>query len=124
MSEVACNLCTRNNIESGKDKLLYEDSFCYIVENGNTCLLINDITMFARKRITLILKEHKGCISNKEQVLVNSTLTNFMSTEFKLNEEIDYFLKITMNTYQDHYHIHAYVLPLTDKGKMWGEETS
>lgn len=112
-----CNLCIKYDISSGKDRLVYEDSFCHIVDNGTTNLDINGKIVFAKKRFSLVINKHKKHLTEKERSLVYSTLTDFMRRKFKLKENSDYFLKVTMNTYPNHYHLHAYIPPFTDKEK-------
>ena len=108
----------QETIKSGKDKLLYEDNFCYIIENGNTHLKENNHLKFAKKRISLVIKEHKSKLNKKERYLADSILITFMTKKFGLKQGKDYFIKCTMGTYSKHYHTHAYIFPFSDKGKI------
>lgn len=111
-----CNLCSYVDINSGKDKLLYEDDFCYIVENGNTHLKEGDKLKFAKRRISLILREHRSILSKDELDKLETFLKNFILKNFQLEYGVNYFIKCTMGTYSDHYHTHAYILPFSEDG--------
>ncbi len=114
----SCGLCLRQTIHSGKDELLYEDDFCYIVNNGGTHLKDGDNKRFAKKRISLVLREHTSQPSDKECRRAESALRDFMTNHLKLVDEKEYFLRRTMNTYPDHYHLHAYIFPWSDTGAI------
>lgn len=96
-----CGLCTRIPITTSKDKLLYEDQFCYIVENGNT----DSYT----KRITLVIVPHAIASPMIERIAL-CKLRKYVASTLHISHA-DFFIKKTMRTYPDHFHIHAYVLP-------------
>src|SRR3989344_756487 len=108
MSKDTCNLCTRQDINSGKDTLLYEDDFCFIVKNGNSHLKENGKLRYAKKRMSLVINEHKPMLTEAEQARANSTLKSFMSDGLGLKFGEDYFIKPTMGTYPSRYHVHVY----------------
>jgi len=103
-------------VKSGKDRLLYEDDYCYIVENGNTHLRIRKKVFFAKRRISFNIKQHKQKISSREMMRVKQVFSSFLWNSFQWKLGEDYFLQVTMGTYKDHFHIHAYVPPFTDRG--------
>ena len=91
------------------------DDFCYVVENGNTHLKRDGKMMFASKRISLVIKEHKSKLSADEASLAKEIIIGVMSSKYHLSEK-DFFIKSTMGTFADHYHVHAYVPPFSDDG--------
>ncbi len=99
----SCDLCARQPINAGKDILLYEDRFYYIVENGNP-------DGYAR-RISLVIVPHGIASPLTEQVAVR-ILREYITSKLHISNA-DYFIKKTMKTHPDHFHIHAYVLPET-----------
>lgn len=111
-----CDLCNRATIESGKDSLLYNDKNFHIIDNGNTHLREGNIIKFAKRRITLILNKHQGHLTISEMSLAKSKLTKVLKKlGYNPNE---YFFKATMGTYPNHFHIHAYIPPFSDEGKI------
>ena len=115
MYTLDCVLCQRRDITSGKDPLIYGDDFCYVVENGNSHLKRDGKMMFASKRISLVIKEHKSKLSADEASLAKEIIIGVMSSKYHLSEK-DFFIKSTMGTFADHYHVHAYVPPFSDDG--------
>lgn len=107
-----------HDIQSGKDVLLYEDRFCYIVDNGNTHINMDGKLVFAKKRISLIIKKHVKRLGATELARAESTLINVIRKKFKLTKDKNFFLRTTMGTYPDHFHIHAYVLPFKKTGRI------
>jgi len=105
--EQKCDLCDKANILSGKDLLLHEDSFCYIVDNGDT-------DGYAR-RISLTLNQHGGMVTPSIERLAVYRLREYVTTTLHI-PSADFFIKKTMRTYPDHFHIHAYILPKQMKG--------
>lgn len=87
-TDPTCPLCQKETIECGKDKLIFEDSFCYLVENGNTHLIIKDEISFASKRVTFILNEHRETLSQKEDAQANAYLNKIMQTFYGLKRRI------------------------------------
>ncbi len=93
-----CDLCSRCTDLTNGDFLLYQDDFCYIVINGNTdgCA----------KRISLVTIAHiKGdaYTEKRSRAILSEYVKSMGITEF--------FIRKTMRSYPDHFHIHAYVLP-------------
>jgi hypothetical protein len=113
-----CGLCTRRHFKSGQDVILNEDEEHIISNNGNTHLRVGNSLIFAKKRITITIKEHKKVLSSKETKKIKEKLDKFLKEEMGLVKGEDYFLKITMGNYPDHFHLHAYIFPLTDKGEV------
>lgn len=99
-----CDLCTRATVVSGKDTLLYEDRFCYIVDNGSTDGY--------RRRVTLIVTPHMQG-SDMTMRVATFNLKSFAIFRLGIPESQLYICK-TMNTYPEHFHIHACVLPKLD----------
>lgn len=122
MSKNYCGLCKKQEIKSGFDKLFYEDKSCYIIDNKNTNLKIKDKLKFAKRRFSLIVKEHKKDLTKNEERIITSKFSKFLWKMFGLKEKRDYFFKVTMGTYPYHYHIHAYIPPFSDKGKIIQKE--
>ncbi len=99
LKKIDCDLCNMATIKSGKDTILYEDESCYIVDNGNT----DGYT----RRISLTIKPHFAGTDMTFRI-ASYNLIQFLNT---IGIGDGYFIKKTMNTYPDHFHIHAYILP-------------
>ena len=98
--------------------LLYEDGFCYIVENGNRHLVAGDSVFDGKKRYSLTVKEH---ISRpKDGKLIKKVFLEFLRDRLHL-ENGEYVICETMGTYPDHYHVHAYVLPFHTEVDRWAK---
>ncbi len=110
-----CDLCQMKPVVSGREELLYEDLFCYIVENHNLAIDIDNNIKYASGRKCLVLKDHKRNLSFYEEQIVHMKLKAFMSENFDLEEGKDYFMRTTMRTFSDHYHTHAILYPLTNE---------
>lgn len=99
MRDYNCDLCNRSTIYSGKDTLLYEDKYCYIVENGNT----DGYT----RRISLTINSHSPGGDMTDRIAAH-VLSMYMEIDLGIH---DYIIRKTMKTYPNHFHLHAYVLP-------------
>ncbi|MBL4644588.1 MAG: hypothetical protein JKX80_01850 [Candidatus Pacebacteria bacterium] len=120
----SCRLCQKSDIISGKDSLLFEDAFCYIVDNGNTHLKKESILMFAEKRLSLIVKKHVTSLTEQETRQAHNTLEQLIRNlygEEKLEQSV---FKCTMGTYSDHFHTHAYFPPFSKKGEIINPTTN
>lgn len=114
----SCDLCNQIPLKTKKDKLIYENLEYYIVENGNQHLRINGGLIFAKRRISLTLKEHKGKINKTQLRKLINILIRFLESQ-NLTHGIDFFILKTGTTYPDHFHIHAYVLPLSHENILF-----
>lgn len=101
MKDSNCDLCNMVPVKTGKDRLLHQSGLYYIVENGN-----ND---GYAKRISLTRIEHKVPNHNEECSLV-AVLRGYVMGYLHIRPD-SFFIKKTMRTYPDHFHIHAYVFP-------------
>ena len=80
---------------------MYDEWYCYIVENGHT-------DGYARC-ISLVLNHHYVGNGFTEQV-ATAVLTDYVTDVLSYSSE-QFSIRKTMNTYPEHFHIHAYVLP-------------
>lgn len=113
-----CDLCTMDTTNLGKDTIIYQDGYCYIVENGNTHLSENGKLVFAKKRFSFTLKDHRNHLEGEELENVYDMLRSVLKIKFDLEPERDYFIRTTMGSYPDHFHTHAYVPPFSDEGEI------
>lgn len=97
-----CRICSGADIASGKDKLLFEDDFCQIVENGDTDGYSRRISLAIRRHIA----DPKAGVEGKAVVVLRNYLT-----KVEYLDGASFFIRKTMRTYPDHFHIHAYILP-------------
>ena len=110
-----CGLCSLSEVKSGKDQLLYIDSYCYIIKNGNTHLIKSDGIRFARMRLSFTLRRHSSDISQDEEEYVRTIFSSFITECMHAHEGRDFIFAITMGTYPQHWHIHAYFPPWRKK---------
>jgi len=96
MNRNECTLCNKGTIKSGKDRLLYEDEFCYVVENGNRD--------GADRRVSLVVKQHISNVPDSVRQKAEEILLGIVGDSYGLE------IKRTMGTYPEHYHLHAYVM--------------
>ena len=98
---MSCACCDRSTITSGKDKLWLEMASYYIVENGNT-------DGYFRRVSLVITKHHAG--NPIIEWICTQKLRAYLAEELHI-PNAEFFIEKTMNTYPDHFHIHAYILP-------------
>ncbi|MBI2584153.1 MAG: hypothetical protein HYW25_05780 [Candidatus Aenigmarchaeota archaeon] len=101
-------------VTSGREELLYEDPFCYIVENHHLEIDTDNGTRYARARKCVVLKDHGRQPSPDQEEAAQRRLKTFLG-EQGLEEGRDYFIRTTMRTFPEHYHSHAIIYPLTDE---------
>jgi hypothetical protein len=109
-----CHLCgmqiTKKENALIHEKLLYEDGLCYIVENPRKTSILNEMVIRTPKRIVFILKEHTK--RPKDFGRLQRIFRQFLKKRFSAKENVSYLIRKTMRTYPDHFHMHAFFLPL------------
>jgi len=116
--QTECKLCNKGSVASGRDELLFEDDFCYIVDNGTTELFFGTLTGIYSKRISLVLNKHVAKLSRTVEKKAFNTLTEYVHKTLQIPRESFFVIK-TMNAYPNHFHIHAYVLPKVKEGETY-----
>jgi len=108
--QTECKLCNKGSVASGRDELLFEDDFCYIVNNGTTELFSGTLTGVYSRRISLVLNEHVAKLSKTIERKAVNILTEYVHKTLHISRDSFFVIK-TMNAHPNHFHIHAYILP-------------
>jgi hypothetical protein len=105
-----CGLCVFSDIASGKDRLVHVMTQAYIVENGTANLRTKVGMRFAEHRLSLNTFAHTRSVAEGQQLeLMRAFSESIRATSLSKRS---YFFKVTMNTYPEHWHLHAYFPPL------------
>lgn len=111
---VQCPLCLMEPVKTGRTMLLLKDDFCFIDMNDKTALVIDGCPIFAKTRLSLCLLEHTSIPEEETVRRAKERLVDFLTGQLQLTPDV-FIIRITMLTYPQHFHIHAYLLPFVDE---------
>ncbi len=108
LTDEGCGLCKFVNSHDLSIRLFHDD-YC-IVENPVKCLREPWGLIKYERQFSLVVVRHMAEVPWAMEERLYYALDKFMRRYFAFRPS-QYFIRKTMNTYPDHWHIHAFLLP-------------
>lgn len=105
-----CELCC-NPHRLGVDRFICENEDGVLVENARNTVDIDGLMLMASKRYSFAIHEHEKIIGASRENRIKRFVCEKLSELYGVSRT-DIVFFVTMNTFAEHWHIHACVKPL------------